>query len=499
MVYKTYIDKYNTIISDCELNTGLNPVSELVYGKDLIHSRALLYFDHAKVKSLVDGGIMPDFTKLTHRLHVTNAASLDFSQMHDCSTSSISDSVKIRAVSFDLIFFLIPKDWDCGKGFDYKRAFLNKDVYDKVNMDETRLVSTDGCNWFNRRSGLPWDEEGIYSNDTLSVEYDKFSEASGSSSAIIIARQKFEFGNESIDIDITDIMNKFITGELENHGIGIAFSPMTEMTDSKWENYIGFLTNRTNTWYEPYVETRYHDRISDDRNSFALDKDNKLYLYCTVGSQFDDLDSNPLVTIRDDDENVITDAFGNLIEGVEAQKYSRGVYYLPIRLSSSDFEADRMLYDTWDGLQYHGAPLSAAELDFTLKAPSTYFGIGKSVPNDPTFSVTVTGIQERERIIRGDVRRLTINARPSYTTNVFQLIDTIDIRVYVMDGTSEIDFISWDAVEKSDTECFYVFDTGMCIPQRYYVDIRIRYGMSSIIHHDVLSFDIANDKTRKIW
>lgn len=498
MVEKTYISKYCTIISDCELNTGLNPVSELVYGKGLVHSRALLYFDHSKVKSLVDGGIMPDISKLTHRLHVTNSASLDFSQLHDCNVSSISDCYKIRAVSFDLIFFLIPAEWDCGKGFDYKRAFANKDPYDKVNMDETRLTSTDGCNWFQRRNGYPWDEDGVYSNDTLSKEYDKFSEKTNSSE-IVIARQKFEFGNESIDIDITDVMNKFITGDLKNYGIGIAFSPLLELTDSEWENYIGFLTNRTNTWYEPYVETRYNDRISDDRNSFALDKENKLYLYCNIGSTFDDLDSNPLVTIRDDEENIITDADGNLIEAVEAQKYSKGIYYLPLRLSSSDFEADRMLYDTWDGLVYHGAKLSPAELDFTLKSPSMYFGIGKSLPNDPTFSVTVTGIQEREKIVRGDVRRLSIVTKPSYSTNVTQLIDTVDIRVYVMDGLSEIDFISWDGVNRSDTESFYIVDTGMFIPQRYYVDIRIRYGMSSIIHHDVLSFDIVNDKTHKIW
>ena len=35
-----------------------------------------------------------------------------------------------RASSFDLIFFLIPKEWDKGKGFDYSRLEFLEDFYD---------------------------------------------------------------------------------------------------------------------------------------------------------------------------------------------------------------------------------------------------------------------------------------------------------------------------------------------------------------------------------
>ena len=40
-------------------------------------------------------------------------------------------------------------------------------------------------------------------------------------------------------------------------------------------------------------------------------------------------------------------------------------------------------------------------------------------------------------------------------------------------------------------------DTNILIPQRYFVDVRIKYGMNSIIHHDVLSFDIVDDLNNK--
>ena len=81
MIYKTYIEKFNTIISGSKLNTGINPISEIVYGKDFIVSRAMIWFDHNKVKELMCNGTMVDREKMTHRLKMTNAGSVDFTQL----------------------------------------------------------------------------------------------------------------------------------------------------------------------------------------------------------------------------------------------------------------------------------------------------------------------------------------------------------------------------------------------------------------------------------
>ena len=43
MLYRTYIDKFNTIVENSELNIGINPVAELNYGK--LITRMLLHFD----------------------------------------------------------------------------------------------------------------------------------------------------------------------------------------------------------------------------------------------------------------------------------------------------------------------------------------------------------------------------------------------------------------------------------------------------------------------
>jgi hypothetical protein len=488
MVYKTYISKYNTILSGSKLNTGISPISELVYGRDFVVSRALIYFDHNKVKELIKNGTMIDITKMKHILRITNAGSLDFTQLHDCAASSINDNKKIRATSFDLIFFLIPKEWDNGKGFNYSKNALNVGYYSPTPIDPQRLISTDGCNWFQRMNGLPWDEEGVYSNETLSKEYDKFS---ASEPSIIIGRQHFDIGNENIELDITDTFNKFISGELENYGIGIAYTPMTELTESEYENYLGLLTNRTNTFFEPYVETRYDDFVSDDRSNFVLSKNNRLYLYCTIGDTLQDLDNNPIVTIKNGDDEVI-------MEGIEATKQFKGIYYIDLNLSKNDFEADTMLYDTWGDIVYQRTKLNDVELDFTLKATSNFFNIGNSLnTTNITFTPTISGIKEKEQIKRGDVRKLIISAKPSYTNNIVQLVDEMDFRLYIKDGTREVDVIEWDRVNKAFSENFYMVDTNILIPQRYYVDIRIKYGMNSIVHHDVLSFDIVDDLNNK--
>lgn len=546
MVYKTYISKFNTIISDNKINTGLNPISELVYGRNLVVSRALLYFDHSKVKALMDGGIMCDMSKMKHTLHITNAGSIDFTQLHHCEPSIINDSTKIRAVSFDLIFFLIPKPWDRGKGFDYSKNFLNSDFYTRTPKDPTRLLSTDACNWFQRMNGLPWDngekepvneeiaeiitieylekvcvqsvdeltEEqkkeleqliddsrehtyapGIYSTERLSKEYDKF--AAGEES-IVIGRLHFDVGNENINLDVTDIFNKFLTGELDNYGIAIAYSPMLELTESGFENYLGLLTDKTNTFFEPFVETKYTDVVADDRANFVLNKNNRLYLYCTIGDTLQDLDQNPTVTITNDEEEVITDSDGREMRDIPSTKQTKGIYYIDLKLNSSDFEADRMLYDTWGGIVYQGTELDDVELDFTLKKSANYFNLGNSLETtNTTFTPNISGIKEKEQIKRGDVRKLIISAKPNYTTNTVQLVDSLDIRVYIKDGTREIDVIEWDGIHKAFSENFYLIDTNILIPQRYFVDVRIRYGLNTIIHHDVLSFDIVDDLNNK--
>lgn len=467
---KTYISKSNTIVKGNPSNLGLNPIMELNYGKMI--SRGMIYFDHTKVKKMVEDKIYPDMSKLKHILRMTNAASANDRNINCPVTDSEGNDYKQRAVSFDLIFFLIPYDWDSGRGFDY-----SYDLYGKGN----RGISTDGSNWYKYANYFKWDEEGIYSTSRLSKEVDKFTSFKGNLSNIIIGNQHFDIGNEPIEFDITNVFNKFINGELCNYGIGIAFSPKFEEAATNMSQYVGFFTEHTNSFYEPYVETTYNDTIEDNRSDFYLDKDNRLYFYASVGGNSVNLDELPKCTVNGKE--------------YEVKQSTKGIYYIDINLPSSEYEVDTMYYDIWSNIKYKGKTISDKELDFVTKSGENYFSFGlpDASPSTEKFIPYLYGISNSEKIRRGDIRKINIECKIPYTSDQLYSVDDIEYRLYTMQGEREIDVISYSKCEKVYNGNYFLINTNDLIPSRYYVDIKIKYDMEQLLHRKVLEFDIVGD------
>ena len=471
IVTKTYISKSNTIIKDNCSNTGLNPIVELNYGQMV--TRGMIYFDHAKLQKMYEDKTYPSLEKMHHVLKMTNTASLTPNAIYKPCINSYYDDLKKRATSFDLIFFLINKNWDCGKGFDYVKD---------MHIGSHTAYSQEASNWYQYRNYFRWDEEGIYSNDTLSKEMDKYTSKKGNLSKIIIGIQHFDYGNENIEIDITETVNKFITKEIENYGIGIAFAPSFENVKTDKSQYIGFFTQNTHSFFEPYIETTYDETIEDDRTNFYLDKDNKLYFYASVGNKYVNLDELPICTIN-----------GSQIVSKQATK---GIYYVNINLSSEEYETDTMLYDVWTNLKYNGKNLKDVELSFVTKSSENYFSFGLPTLNEDTdFIPSVYGINDHEPIKRGDIRKVNIECRIPYTANQLRSIDGIEYRLYVLEGEKQYDVISWTKVERGYNENYFLINTNELIPYRYYIDLRVNKNMELINHPKVLEFDIINDVT----
>lgn len=474
---KTFISKSNTLVKDSKVNLSLNPVMELNYGNML--TRGIVYFDHNKIRKMVEDKVYPDMTKLKHVLHMTNAASVNDRKINCPMMTSDHTSDKMRAISFDLIFFLIPQPWDSGRGFDYER-----DLYETSN----RSYSIDASNWYNYSTYCKWDSEGIYTTDKLSKELDAFTSVNGNLSQIIIGYQHFDKGNEPIELDITEVVNKFITGELCNFGIGIAFSPLYEDITLDYSQYVGFFTQHTNSFYEPYVETTYDDYINDDRVDFYLDKPNKLYFFSNIGGKNVNLDELPVVEV-------------NGIE-YESKQSTKGVYYIEIELSSSEYEENTMFYDTWKNLKYNGKNIPDVELSFTTKSQNDYYRMGLPTIENTTKANTkyipyIYGIQYHELILRGDIRKIGVECKIPYTSNQIYAVDNLEYRLYTKNGQDEITVIDYSKVEKAYNTNYFLIDTNDLIPSRYYIDIKVSYDMEEIYHKDVLEFDIVNDKTEK--
>ncbi len=475
IVSKTYINKINTIVKDNYVNLSLNPVMEVNYGKML--TRGILYFDHMKIKKMVEEKIYPDITKLHHVLKMTNCSSITSRHINKPCLTSEYDDKKERAISFDLIFFLIPEKWDDGRGFDYVQ-----DLY----VGSHRSVSTDASNWYQYKNYFKWQNEGIYSLDRMFEEYDLFNNKKGNLSKIIIGKQHFEYGNENIELDITDIFNKFIKEETPNNGIGIAFAPYYENIETQKSQYVGFFTNHTNSFYAPYVETTYDEYIEDDRTHFYLDKPNKLYFYASVNGENVNLDEVPTCTVN----NAI----------MTVKQASKGVYYTEVNLSSKEYEDNVMLYDVWDNISYKGRKFDAVELNFVTEKSVEYYSFGlpsSSIKEKKNIIPSLYGISDNEQIQTGDIRKINIECKIPYSSDKQYSVDRLYYRLYVKEGEKQIDVIGWTQVEKGYNENYFYINTNDLIPFRYYIDIKYNNGSEIINHNGIVQFDIVNDVTNK--
>lgn len=471
IVTHTFISKSNTIIKDSVASVGLNPILELNYGKML--TRGLIYFDHTKVQKMVEDKIYPDISKLRHVLKMRNAGSIDDKHINRIYLDSNGDYYKQRTSSFDLIYFLIPNDWDEGKGFDYKQD---------LNLRNHRAYSWRGCNWYQYQTYCKWENEGIYSTDKLSKELDLFTSKNGNQSNIIIGYQHFDKGNESIEFDITETFNKFITGELCNYGIGIAFSPQYENKNTELTQYVGFFTSHTHSFFEPYVETTYNETIEDDRADFYLDKSNKLYFYSIVGGKYANLDEFPTCMVND--------------TSYEVKQATKGVYYIDIEVPSSSYEDNTMLYDVWSNIKYKGKSFPNVELEFVTKSSNDYYQFGiPSSKQETELIPTLYGIKYKEVIKRGDIRKINVDCRIPYTTDQDRNNNYIEYRLYILSGEKQIDVIDWQKVEKGYNENYFFINTNELLPSRYYIDIRINVNMELFNYQKVLEFDIADNIT----
>jgi hypothetical protein len=463
MVIRTFIDRNNTLIYNDFTNTGRNPIAELFYGGkngETIYSRHILHFNETRLRELYSDKSFADLSKLTHTLKMTNTGMFDLELLGDTTCDG-----KNRACSFDLIAFEINQNWDEGVGYDYGACrFIGGQT------------STDICpsNWVDAQTLSTWSNgNGVYS---------------GSPSGITITEQHFELGNEDIEMDITDFVNAIITGET-NYGLGIAFKRTYEETLTDELQYVGFFTRHTQTFFEPHVESFYDCPIMDDRNNFIMDKNNKLYLYVNVGGQPTNVDalSAMSVTVTDNTDTVFSSYTSSAITQV-----TKGVYCIDIQVpTTASYDDCTMFTDTWSGITINGVERPAVELDFSLVDSNKYYNIGENDELPRQYGFNVRGIRSDEKIIRGDQRKVIIEARIPYTVNQSEVIDGLEYRLYVKEGPNEYTVVDWKDVNRTANRNYFLLDTESLIPNTYYLDIKASSNLEVNTLKNVINFDIV--------
>ena len=460
MIVRTYFSKNNTIVSNLNVNTGLSPIAELFYGGADIqqqYSRFLFHFDETRLKNFYTGGTFTDLSKLKHTLRLTNTGSFDKDLLNGTM------GTKKRTSSFDLILFRIDQDWDNGVGYDYE-------VCDLLNGD--CAFSNCPSNWVSPKTGFNWSGgTGIYS---------------GSPSAITITYQHFDKGNENIEMDITDYVNGVLTGNT-NYGLGIAYDRSYELTSTNNLQYVGFFTNNTQTFYEPFIETVYENHIKDDRNDFFLDKRNNLYLYVNVNGNPTNLDNIPSVNVYNQNDVLFSSFTSSQVNHV-----TKGVYSINLLVPTSGTNEGTMYSDVWTNISINGITRQDISLDFVTKDSMSYYNIGNNDSLPKRVAVSISGLQNRERIKRGDIRKVLVSARIPYTVEQTQVIDDIKYRLYVSEGAAELTVIDFQPVEMTTNNYYFLLDTASLIPNMYYLDVLVTSNLEVTTIKNAVQFEIVN-------
>lgn len=498
-ILRSYINKNNTIISNSYTNTGRNPVIELNFGaSDLIipnygYTRFIFDLDLSLLQENIESGIISTgcTTGMTHTLKMTNTSSFDNELLN-----SFMSNERRRATSFDLILFRIPQIsgdtggpqlWDEGVGYDYNEFNLNQNTSNggvsPLTYIDSRSFSTRPSNWYQMTTISQWSQPGIYDNKNEGVV--NFSDLT------IVARQHFEFGNEDVNMDMTDEINGILNGTITGvTGWGLAYLPQVENITGVTESYsVSFFSRHTQTFYQPYLLTNYDDLIQDNRTQFLKNQENKLFLYVYQNGDLVNLDSNPFVRIEDRNG---TSVLG--MESIPTCLKTKGIYEVTIPNGFSSYPTPCQFFDVWSGLTINGQSIPNITNEFTLQQYSAGIQIGTNTKEPQIFGFNFYGIQQNEKILNTDIRKVGVILKKAYTGQQVLLNISVFYRIYVMEGTTEVLVQNWTPVNKTPNEYYFIFDMRDKIPNDYYVDIQVNSSGEKDTYKRQLTFSIVNTK-----
>jgi hypothetical protein len=498
-ILRSYINKNNTIISNSYVNTARNPVIELNFGaSDYIvpnygFTRFIFDLDLELLRQNISSGVISTgcTTGMTHVLKMTNTSSFDNELLN-----TFMSNQRRRATSFDLILFRIPNTsgntgepqlWDEGVGYDYNDFNIAQNSANggssPLTYVDPRAYSTRPSNWYQRTTISGWSENGIYNNtNTGVVNY---------SGLTIVAEQHFELGNEDISMDMTNEINGILNGTITGvTGWGIAFVPQVENITGLTESYsVAFFSKNTQTFYQPYLLTTYNDYIQDDRNQFLKNQENKLYLYVYQNGDLVNLDSNPSVRIQD--------RVGSAVSGMTSLTTclkTKGVYEVVVPNGFTASTVPCQYYDIWSGLTINGQPIPNVTNQFTLQQYSSGIQIGSTSKEPQKFGFDFYGILQDEKILNTDIRKVGVTIKKAYTAQHMLLNVSAFYRIYVKEGTTEVQVQDWTPINRTSNEWYFIFDMRDKLPNQYYVDIQVNTSGEKDTYKKQLTFNIVNRK-----
>jgi hypothetical protein len=456
--FRSYFEKNNTLIKNAHVNTSKNPTTEIFYGS--AYSRFLFKIDMVELQSMINNGDLVVDDNTRHYLKMTNTIFGD-----EGLKGQNRQTGRDRATSFRLELFEITEDWNEGYGFDYEDA-----GYDFTSGNKT--FSEVPSNWFKKNTLSDWQTQGAYI---------------GTGTTLTIV--EFDNGNENLNVDITDYVNGILTGNTTNHGIGIKFVDDYETLNADVDRSVAFFTKYTQTFFEPFMESVFDDRINDNRQDFVEKTYQNLYLYVTKGTNFYDLDELPIVNILD---NTNTPIAG--LSDLTTTKIKKGVYQVTFGIDGDVFVCDgkKFFYDNWSNLSIDDVSLSDVKQKFIPKPLTSKYTIGDNPTELKRYSIQYFGINQNEKVKRGELRKIVVSFR-SINEPKTVLFNEVYYRMFIKEGRVDVMVHDWTQIDKTNENSF-ILDTSYLIPREYFLEIKGKTHSEEIFYNNYIKFEILSEK-----
>lgn len=454
--FRSYFEKNNTIIKDAQVNTAKNPTTEIFYGSGF--SKFIFKVDLSELKDRIDNGDLVINNDTKHYLNLTNTI------FGSESFLGVQRSTgRQRTNSFDLILFKIPEFWDEGLGLDYEDQEFDFSIGNKT-FDERP------SNWFNRTSLNSWTINGIYSSEPE-----------------VITTIHFDNGNENINVDITDYINGILLDDYIDYGMGLAFDVYYQDQTVDIDQSVAFFTKYTQTFFEPFIESIFNDRVDDNRYNFVEKAEQNLYLYVTKGTNFYDLDELPVVDILDSNNNPIS----GLTE-LGTTKIRKGVYEVSFGLSGVTCDGKRFYYDNWKNIKIDGGTLNNIKQKFVPTPSTSKYTIGENVTDTKRYAIQFFGVKMNEKIKRGEKRKIVVNFRNIDSPRNI-VLGEVYYRMFIKEGHTNVNIHDWTQLDSSNENSFFL-DTSIYIPREYFLEIKAKTYGEEIFYKEHINFEILSEK-----
>jgi hypothetical protein len=428
---RSYFEKNNTIIKNSQVNTAKNPTTEIYYGGGF--SKFIFKVDFTElINKFTTGDLsVANLNKITHTLHLTNCIFGD-----EGFKGQLRSTGRDRATSFDLILFRITEFWDEGVGFDYVNT--NADALNGFKVFDQRPST-----WYDRTTLDSWSTSGIYAENPT-----------------IIQTIHFDNGNEDIDIDITEYVNGILFSGQPNNGICIAYSANTESLTAETKNVVTFFSKYTQTFFEPFLETTYDDRVNDENCCLKFDETSNFYF----------ISQAPITSVN---KFELIDSNNEIIYSTTSQtsfiKLNYSNYKTSYFIDSENYEDQEIFYTKWYYTQ--NGKNKVIEREYNISRPDLN---DDSLIYSTEVFINVVGIKQNDIISKkAGLKRLIFKAKRLIQTKILKnIIGDIEFRIYVNQGKNQIDVIPFTKASKVNDEYFAEIDFSWFISHDYTIEVR---------------------------